>query len=81
MQFIEGIQPNEEEREFLLTYLSHALYENMLEWFTILTGAGRNGKSKLIELIKIRSGIITVLSKAKCLLGHNPTRDLQIQDC
>lgn len=52
LQFLEDIQPNEEEREFLLTYLSHALYENMLEWFTILTGAGRNGKSKLIELIK-----------------------------
>lgn len=50
--FLEDIQPNKEEREFLLTYLSHALYENMMEWFTILTGAGRNGKSKLIELIK-----------------------------
>lgn len=52
LKFLKDIQPNEEEREFLLTYLSHALYENMLEWFTILTGEGRNGKSKLIELIK-----------------------------
>jgi P4 family phage/plasmid primase-like protien len=52
LRFLEDIQPNKEERDFLLTYLSHALCENILEWFTILTGAGRNGKSKLIELIK-----------------------------
>ncbi len=53
LQFLSDIQPDEAEREFLLTYLSHALYGNMLEWFTILTGTnGRNGKSKFIELIK-----------------------------
>jgi P4 family phage/plasmid primase-like protien len=51
-QFLSDIQPEKEERDFLLTYLSHALYGNMLEWFTIFTGSGgRNGKSKFIELI------------------------------
>jgi P4 family phage/plasmid primase-like protien len=52
IKFLCDIQPDAIEREFLLTYLSHALYGNMLEWFTILTGSGRNGKSKFIELIK-----------------------------
>lgn len=47
-KFLSDIQPNDIERDFLLTYISHALYGNMLEWFTILTGCGRNGKSKLI---------------------------------
>ena len=40
----------------MLTYLSIGLVGNLLELFTILTGCGRNGKSKLIELIKITFG-------------------------
>jgi P4 family phage/plasmid primase-like protien len=51
MRFIEDIQPNKADRDYLLTYLSHALYGNTLELFTILMGSGRNGKSKLISLI------------------------------
>lgn len=51
-EFLCDIQPDNSEREYLLTYLSHALYGNMLGLFTILTGSGRNEKSKLIELIK-----------------------------
>jgi P4 family phage/plasmid primase-like protien len=51
IQFLEDIQPNQEEREYMLTYLSIALIGNILELFTILTGNGRNGKSKLIELL------------------------------
>jgi P4 family phage/plasmid primase-like protien len=51
IKFLSDIQPEEKEREFLLTYISLALCRNILDWFTILTGDGRNGKSKLIELI------------------------------
>jgi putative DNA primase/helicase len=40
----------------MLTYLSIGLIGNLLELFTILTGCGRNGKSKLIELLKTTFG-------------------------
>jgi len=56
IQFLEDIQPNKDERDYMLTYLSIALFGNLLELFTILTGCGRNGKSKLIELLKITFG-------------------------
>ena len=56
LQFLEDIQPNKKERDYLLTYLSTALFGNSLELFTILTGQGRNGKSKLIELLKLTFG-------------------------
>ena len=52
LSFLSDIQPDEVECTYLLTYLSTALYGNMLEWFTIMMGTGRNGKSKFIELIK-----------------------------
>jgi P4 family phage/plasmid primase-like protien len=51
LKFLEDIQPNKEERDYMLTYLSIALVGNLLELFTIMTGCGRNGKSKLIELL------------------------------
>jgi P4 family phage/plasmid primase-like protien len=56
LQFLEDIQPNKDERDYMLTYLSIGLVGNLLELFTILTGCGRNGKSKLIELLKITLG-------------------------
>ncbi len=56
LQFLEDIQPKKLERDYLLTYLSTALFGNSLELFTILTGQGRNGKSKLIELLKMTFG-------------------------
>ena len=56
LQFLEDIQPNKEERDYMLTYLSIGLVGNLLELFTILTGCGRNGKSKLIELMKFTLG-------------------------
>lgn len=56
IQFIQDIMPEEKEREYLLTYLSHGLHGNTLELLTILTAQGRNGKSKLIELINITFG-------------------------
>jgi P4 family phage/plasmid primase-like protien len=56
LKFLEDIQPNKEERDYMLTYLSIGLFGNLLELFTILTGCGRNGKSKIIELLKITFG-------------------------
>ena len=56
LTFLEDIQPNKEERDYMLTYLSIALFGNALELFTILTGCGRNGKSKLVELLKVTFG-------------------------
>ena len=56
LKFFEDIQPNKEERDYMLTYLSIGLVGNLLELFTILTGCGRNGKSKLIELLKFTLG-------------------------
>jgi P4 family phage/plasmid primase-like protien len=51
LQFLNDIQPNKEELDYLLTYISTSLFGNTLELFTVLTGSGRNGKSKLIELL------------------------------
>ena len=56
IKFLEDIQPNKEERDYMMTYLSIGLIGNQLELFTILTGCGRNGKSKLVELLKITFG-------------------------
>jgi P4 family phage/plasmid primase-like protien len=56
LKFLEDIQPNKNERDYMLTYLSIALVGNLLELFTILTGCGRNGKSKLIELLELTFG-------------------------
>jgi P4 family phage/plasmid primase-like protien len=56
VEFLNDIQPTQEDRDYMLMYLSTALYGNTLELFTILTGVGRNGKSKLIELIKLTFG-------------------------
>jgi P4 family phage/plasmid primase-like protien len=51
LNFLSDIQPNKVELDYLLTYLSTGLYGNTLELFTVLTGTGRNGKSKIIELL------------------------------
>lgn len=78
LTFLSDIQPDEAERDFLLTYLSHALYGNMLEWFTILTGNGRNGKSKFIELIKKVFG--DLYSPIKSQMLTRPQPDAQAPD-
>ncbi len=52
LMFLEDIQPNKSERDYLLTYISTALYGNTLELFSVLVGNGRNGKSKFISLLE-----------------------------
>lgn len=51
LNFLNDIQPNKEELDYLLTYISTALFGNTLELFTVLTGSGRNGKSKILDLL------------------------------
>lgn len=51
LNFLQDIQPNNDELNYLLTYIATALHGNSLELFTILTGSGRNGKSKFIQLL------------------------------
>jgi P4 family phage/plasmid primase-like protien len=51
-KFLSDIQPNNDELDYLLTYISTGLFGNTLELFTVFTGTGRNGKSKLIELLE-----------------------------
>lgn len=50
--FLEDIQPNFNEREYLITYIATALLGNTLELFTVLVGEGRNGKSKFVDLLE-----------------------------
>jgi putative DNA primase/helicase len=56
MKFLEDVLPIKEDLTYFMTYLSIGLVGNLLELFNILTGKGRNGKSKLIELIKLTFG-------------------------
>ena len=57
LKFLEDILPIEEDREYFLKYLSASLIgRNECELFTILSGKGRNGKSKLVELISLTFG-------------------------
>ena len=56
MKFLEDVLPIKDDFTYLMTYLSIGLIGNLLELFTIFSGNGRNGKSKLIELIKLTFG-------------------------
>lgn len=55
--FLESIMPDKDDRHYMLKFLSSALLgQNPDELFHIFTGAGRNGKSKLIELMGVTLG-------------------------
>ena len=71
--FLKEILPIDDVREYFLTYLSSCLIGlNICELFTILTGKGRNGKSKLIELIAFTMGDYIGRPKCKLLTGSRP---------
>ena len=71
--FLKEILPVDEVRDYFLTYLSSCLTGlNICELFTILTGKGRNGKSKLIELIAFTMGDYIGRPKCKLLTGSRP---------
>jgi P4 family phage/plasmid primase-like protien len=55
--FFESIMPDPNDRHYMLKLLSTGLVgENKNELFHIFTGSGRNGKSKLSELLKCTLG-------------------------
>jgi P4 family phage/plasmid primase-like protien len=73
LTFLKEILPVDNDREYFLTYLSSCLIGlNICELFTILTGKGRNGKSKLIELIAFTMGDYIGRPKCKLLTGSRP---------
>jgi len=74
IKFFEDIQPHEKDREYLLTYLACCLSGiNSTELFTIITGrSGRNGKSKMLELIYYALGDYVGRPKCKLLTGNRP---------
>ena len=56
-KFFEDIQPDKENREFLLKRLASCIHGmTKEELFFILTGIGANGKTKLFELIRAGFG-------------------------
>jgi P4 family phage/plasmid primase-like protien len=57
VSFLSSIMPNDDDRHYMLKLLSTGLLGyNPNELFHIFTGSGRNGKSKLTELIKLTFG-------------------------
>jgi P4 family phage/plasmid primase-like protien len=53
LKFLEDLQPDKNERDYMLTFLSTILGgSNDEEIFHIFTGCGRNGKSKLADLLQ-----------------------------
>lgn len=55
--FVEKIQPNKVLRDYLMTLLSTCLAGSIREEsFYVFTGSGANGKSKLMELLKLTLG-------------------------
>jgi len=57
LKFLKDILPDNDILEYFLTLISSSLINNVLELFTILIGStGRNGKSKMIDLIKLVLG-------------------------
>jgi len=79
-KFLEEIQPDKNDRDYLLTYLSTCLFGiNELQHFVVLTGKhGRNGKSKLTDLISVTFGDYFSSIKSKMLTKPSP--DAQTPD-
>jgi len=78
-KFIEEIQPEKKQREYLLKYLSTCLVGiNKLQHFVILLGSGRNGKSKLNDLLASTLG--DYYSSIKCKLLTKPQPDANTPD-
>jgi P4 family phage/plasmid primase-like protien len=67
-QFLESIMPNNEDRHYMLKLLSTGLLgRNPDELFHIFTGAGRNGKSKLVELLNATLGEYSISASCSFL--------------
>jgi phage/plasmid-associated DNA primase len=70
---LEEILPDKDDREYLLIYMASGLIGiNVCELFTILTGKGRNGKSKFVDLVALTFGDYFGRPKCKLLTGTRP---------
>lgn len=71
--FLDDILPIVDDKEYLLKYISTGLLGiNMCELFTVLSGKGRNGKSKFVELCAHTLGDYFGRPKCKLLTGSRP---------
>jgi P4 family phage/plasmid primase-like protien len=74
LRFLEDIQPNKKQLHYLLKFLSTCLFgENYIEKFHIFQGIGRNGKSKLIELISYTFGDYYASIQSQLLTKEQPS--------
>jgi P4 family phage/plasmid primase-like protien len=79
IKFFDDIQPDKQQLEYLLTYLSTCLVGvNLIQSFIILLGNGRNGKSKLNDLLSATLG--NYYSSIKCKLLTKPQPDANTPD-
>jgi P4 family phage/plasmid primase-like protien len=73
-KFLEDIQPNETERNYMITYFSLSLIGiNTQEIFNVMTGVGRNGKSKFAELLNLTFGNYFETISASLLTKEQPS--------
>jgi P4 family phage/plasmid primase-like protien len=74
IRFLEDIQPDKKQLHYLLKFLSTCLFgKNKIEKFHIFQGIGRNGKSKLIELISHTFGDYYVSIQSQLLTKEQPS--------
>ena len=74
MKFLQEIQPNDIERNYMLTYFSLSLVGiNTQEIIGILSGSGRNGKSKIAELLGLTLGDYFETISASMLTKEQPS--------
>jgi len=79
LKFLEEIQPNKSQREYLLTYLSTCIIGlNLLQHFVIFLGEGRNGKGVITTLLSKTFG--EYFSSFKSKLLTKPSTDANLAD-
>jgi len=77
LQFLEDIQPNEEERHYMLTLCSMSLIGKQIEIFHIWKGTGCNGKSTMAKLLEQTFGEYhsSVPAKMVCRKNISPWKE------
>ena len=77
--FLEDIQPDIKQREYLLTYLSTCIIGiNLLQHFVVFLGEGRNGKGLTTSLLSATFG--DYFSSFKSKLLTKPSTDANLAD-
>lgn len=86
VNFMNQLFPNDELREYMWEHLSSTLIgTNENQTFNIYTGSGRNGKSKLVELMSLSLGDykgsvpITLVTQGRRAIGSSSSEVVQLQ--